>query len=713
MSTRTLVIATALLTVMGAASARAADIRVPEDVKSYRKALRRARPGDVVILAPGSYAGRLTVRRRGVTVRGEGAVFSARKNGAKVVVIRGKDAAVEGVTVENGTVLLKAAGAAVRGLHLRGLVGRSAISVRAADAQVEDNHFEPITYTETGEAVVLVLGDRAVVTGNTAEAVLFADAQLGPRGQNDFIRVVGDDAHVSGNAIDVSDGTTGVRVVGDRATVSDNRLDWGPDGIVVTGNTTTVSGNTVTNGFGVAIEVVGDDATLTDNVAEGRAGDGLRVVGSFYTIVDNEISMGVPTLPQPSLITRAPLSLLDVANYDGPPVGVVISPGALTDPDVTVGCPAIVIRSEELGGVVEDNTIEYSMGAAVNAVTSGATLRGNTVRRRGAAPGVFAFEVVGTGNLISANSLSSGAVVAGGFAVRGASNVVESNEFVGLAGHAILTTGGSNTIDGNRIFDPRRLGSWNALIDIFDNDNLVLRNVIEDRSSSHGSTSMAPALHVTGDNNLIEANRMQGLAAMFSMEKVWVGGSRNVVRRNVLVACGHFGVIVGGSGNTVEDNQAINAAAEPRPALVYANVQDWVELSADYMVYGTDNEVCHNGSDGAWGSGFLVEGDGNDIHDNETGNSVRHGFDVRGDGNRVHRNQSFDVGKSGFVVPYGNDNSITDCVATGSGACGLEAGGKLTSLIRDTFTGSAVHDVQITGTLSVFEGNVFDTILEP
>ena len=44
------------------------------------------------------------------------------------------------------------------------------------------------------------------------ESVAYADARLGPRGQNDFIRIVGDDAHVE-----------------------DNRLEWGPDGVVVEG----------------------------------------------------------------------------------------------------------------------------------------------------------------------------------------------------------------------------------------------------------------------------------------------------------------------------------------------------------------------------------------------------------------------------------------------------------------------------------------------
>ena len=105
----------------------------------------------------------------------------------------------------------------------------------ALDVRIEDNHFEPLTYAETGAAVILVGADCAVVTGNTAESVAYADARLGPRGQNDFIRIVGDDAHVAGNALDVSDGTTGVRVIGDRAHVEDNRLEWGPDGVVVEG----------------------------------------------------------------------------------------------------------------------------------------------------------------------------------------------------------------------------------------------------------------------------------------------------------------------------------------------------------------------------------------------------------------------------------------------------------------------------------------------
>jgi hypothetical protein len=42
------------LTGLVTATADAAEIRVPEDIRSYRKALRKARSGDVVTLAPGN-----------------------------------------------------------------------------------------------------------------------------------------------------------------------------------------------------------------------------------------------------------------------------------------------------------------------------------------------------------------------------------------------------------------------------------------------------------------------------------------------------------------------------------------------------------------------------------------------------------------------------------------------------------------------------------
>ncbi len=42
--------------------------------------------------------------------------------------------------------------------------------------------------------------------------------------------------------------------------------------------------------------------------------------------------------------------------------------------------------------------------------------------------------------------------------------------------------------------------------------------------------------------------------------------------------------------------------------------------------------------------------------------------------------------------------------------CGIEAGAELVSLIGNVCTDSGVHDIQVAGTLDVFEDNVFETL---
>ncbi len=97
-------------------------IRVPADAPTISAAVSLARPGDLVLVAPGVYHESVRIRTAGVTLRGtsrDKVVIDGRLRQPNGVVVAAPGVAVENLTVENNTqngVLVTGSAAAVAGL---------------------------------------------------------------------------------------------------------------------------------------------------------------------------------------------------------------------------------------------------------------------------------------------------------------------------------------------------------------------------------------------------------------------------------------------------------------------------------------------------------------------------------------------------------------------------------------------------------------------
>jgi len=85
--------------------ANALELRVPQDYATIGEALAAARPGDVILVAPGMYRENITVGKREVALRGysaETVIIEARYDDAPVVLLRERDVRLSGLTLRGG-----------------------------------------------------------------------------------------------------------------------------------------------------------------------------------------------------------------------------------------------------------------------------------------------------------------------------------------------------------------------------------------------------------------------------------------------------------------------------------------------------------------------------------------------------------------------------------------------------------------------------------
>ncbi|MFI9011558.1 right-handed parallel beta-helix repeat-containing protein [Actinosynnema sp. NPDC053489] len=272
-------------------------IRVPSDAPTISAAVALARPGDLVLVAPGVYHESVQVDRPGVTLRGEsrdGVVVDGRVRQPNGIVVTAPGVAVENLTVRNNTqngVLVTGSARAASGTpgeggydtgdepvtflksflvsHVtatrNGLYGIYAFS--AQDGVIE--HSYASGSADSGIYVGQCKPCRVVVRGNTAEL-----NAVGFEGTN-----ASGDVHVVGNRF------TGNRV--GLTSNSDHQEKLLPqEGAVVAGNLIAANQQDATpeqadGGWGIGVGVDGgSDNRVVRNRIVGNAGAGLVITAT-------------------------------------------------------------------------------------------------------------------------------------------------------------------------------------------------------------------------------------------------------------------------------------------------------------------------------------------------------------------------------------------------------------------------------------------------
>ena len=276
MNSLRLAVVASLVTAM-AASALAADVRVPQDEPNLKDALLTAQPGDRVIVTGGVWRNGRVVSN--VTLIGRmGATLSG------LWEIQGAGATVEGFAVRDGMIEIETDDVTLRGNRFS--APKYTVMVQGTGVSgttIEGNRFNAAVVEIDDSTGVVARGNRVatgeiIVTGSGAtveDNVLTRAAQIGVhygsgariahnRGGSISMLDV-DDAIVRDN---VARADIGVR--GARPLVTGNEVVAGHGGLYVTGNDATVTGNRMVTGRGV-MSVRGDRVIVTDNFVDNRA----------------------------------------------------------------------------------------------------------------------------------------------------------------------------------------------------------------------------------------------------------------------------------------------------------------------------------------------------------------------------------------------------------------------------------------------------------
>jgi hypothetical protein len=267
----------ASLVAASAATARADDILVPQDVKNLKDALLAAQPGDRVIVTGGNWRNGRVISAITLTAR-LGATLSG------LWEIQGAGATVEGFAVRDGQIEVEADGVTLRRNRFsapRYTVMVSGTGVTALT--IEDNRFDSAVaqLDESTDAVLRrnrVAVGELIVSGNgttVEDNVLVRRAQIGVHNGSGALVAHNrassismyemNDAIVRDNT--VRGGEFGVR--GDRVLVSGNEIRAGR-GLFVNGDDAIVAENRVFVARGW-MSVSGDRAVVTDNLIDNLA----------------------------------------------------------------------------------------------------------------------------------------------------------------------------------------------------------------------------------------------------------------------------------------------------------------------------------------------------------------------------------------------------------------------------------------------------------
>ena len=144
-----------------AGTARAGQIRVPQDQATIQAAVDAAASGDVVVVGPGVYAEQVVAARSGITIVGRSAVIDggAGAEAGACLSLTGDGNAVVNMRFEGGTdqVVLIGADCTVRNCRSSG-AGESFVSVQGSGSLVLGCRVE-----DCGDDAVQIDGEAAVV----------------------------------------------------------------------------------------------------------------------------------------------------------------------------------------------------------------------------------------------------------------------------------------------------------------------------------------------------------------------------------------------------------------------------------------------------------------------------------------------------------------------------------------------------------------------
>lgn len=321
-------------------AAHAAKLHVPKDFPTIQQAIDAAAPGDVILVAPGTYPETLTIEAKsGLTLRGKKAKKVIVDGGGAVdplLQIGGssQDIAIERLTFRNagasGLEVSLATGVSIRDCRIEEVGATGLLVGLATGVEVRDtilratgqfgvtsvaNGFvlRSCRIEDTGAAAVRLFGSGVAAIDNemlsaggagfeiglgglSAASVLLADNRIeapsgagidvGP-GASDCL-LVGNDIRAAGESgVVVRDGSTGVVVAGNavRATLGSG-LTIEADLVVARDNVFKKTAQ-LSMGAGIEVSASSEDGLLMDNRSKKSLGYGFLMFGTGHTLVSN------------------------------------------------------------------------------------------------------------------------------------------------------------------------------------------------------------------------------------------------------------------------------------------------------------------------------------------------------------------------------------------------------------------------------------------
>lgn len=324
--------------------AMALDLDVPSDRNpTLRRAMKRARTGDRIVIAPGVYDERpCAPRRPGVTVVGDGVTWRWTGRRARRLRIARPNTTFQGIAIEGVNVLVRADNCVLDGVTISGSGDTALVELR---------------------------GSGATLTGCTVEHTPVRTR----RSDTPSILASGSGATITGCAISLPgvDETAALRVVGGSAQIVSNTFFDGGAGVVIEGPDAHVRANTIRLVSGVGIDIDADGADCADNDVAIVVGTGLRATGNAVWVQNNSVAVGGDGAGLP---TR------------DPPVSGYSAYGIVTAGDRCLVLDNSVLSNEDRRGgiyvdgrrsVVIGNRVGWAAGPAIEVAGTGHTVTFN------------------------------------------------------------------------------------------------------------------------------------------------------------------------------------------------------------------------------------------------------------------------------------------------------------------------------------------------
>jgi hypothetical protein len=307
-------------------------------------------------------------------------------------------------------------------------------------------------------------------------------------------------------------------------------------------------------------------------------------------------------------------------------------------------------------------------------------------------------DVVVEDNVIDYVAAGAGIMVAGeGFRISG--NVLTNvgrtapTEFRPFGIIADPGMGGGGLVRGRPFVMQRSCpGIW---VDLDSSGGVVTANSVEHWASEAFNCNV----HSTTINgNEARLRGVDGIAFLVDGSEIEFRGNVAIGGRIDITRGFTFNTGLNFGPNTVEEN-TIRDESSAGPAL---------------FIYGNGNQVSRNVVEGFDHLGLTIEGNANHVTENTISGGLTAGGAGMyiGDGatNLLQDNHISGGAGSGFLFSgESRDNVMEHCTAADNAECGLDQAGNRNEVTDSTFTGSGILDVRNTGTLDLFEGNLFHT----